>query len=643
MHFRSVSIFATLVALAGSAPAVHAQCSVYRLNVPDLDQKRLHDPPATVGLPNDGAMYCSPTSAANYLAYLSNIGYATAFDGPRNWQSQSNYDDVTAMIDDLGTLMDTDAVGGTGFIAHSQGINAWLEARGLDDDFVAGGLSPSNGGVVGSPLGFYQAMRFGSLPMICMGRYEYLPPNLPAPGLPARWDRTSGHALTLTRVYDACDDNPTIFFRDPGVGGSDLTTQSQFITHSLVTEEFSAFFTSNEGNVWRTLWEMVVPGSSTRRMIDGMYFIVPMHGITVDATRGEVSIQHTGTLDDLNLTNGVRPARAPLGAAIERVAMSSHPGIGAAIVRGRSTILNRLDLADGTMVPLRTLTAPGPMVFDAYGDLFVADGASLIRLRLTSSGGVQQIASVPLPSAPSTLAFDDYHAEVIISWSGGGMNSIARIPSSLASPSALQFFAFDPQFIGGVSVAVSDVDGSIFASSTGRPGIMHLVRGPNANLQIATFICPSEPGPQNLQVDHRGRLSFSSNGVMHQWARTATGGWQPNLASWLEGRPAGAQFALFTARNGAPYWAGTRADVNDRDPQPLGTPFVECVADVDNGSFTGLPDGGVTIDDLLYYLRIFEAGSIAADLDDGSGAGVPDHGVTVDDLLYFLFRFESGC
>lgn len=68
-----------------------------------------------------------------------------------------------------------------------------------------------------------------------------------------------------------------------------------------------------------------------------------------------------------------------------------------------------------------------------------------------------------------------------------------------------------------------------------------------------------------------------------------------------------------------------------------------CVADVDDGTNTGTPDGGVTIDDLLYYLAIFEAGVIAADVDDGSGTGTPDNGVTIDDLLYYLARFEAGC
>lgn len=68
-----------------------------------------------------------------------------------------------------------------------------------------------------------------------------------------------------------------------------------------------------------------------------------------------------------------------------------------------------------------------------------------------------------------------------------------------------------------------------------------------------------------------------------------------------------------------------------------------CVADVDNGTFTGTPDGGVTIDDLLYYLSIYAAGSPRADIDDGSATGTVDGGVTIDDLLYFIVRYATGC
>jgi lysophospholipase L1-like esterase len=68
-----------------------------------------------------------------------------------------------------------------------------------------------------------------------------------------------------------------------------------------------------------------------------------------------------------------------------------------------------------------------------------------------------------------------------------------------------------------------------------------------------------------------------------------------------------------------------------------------CTADVDDGTGTGVMDGGVTIDDLLYFLGLYEAGTPGADVDDGGGTGVPDGGVTIDDLLYFLARFENGC
>jgi hypothetical protein len=69
----------------------------------------------------------------------------------------------------------------------------------------------------------------------------------------------------------------------------------------------------------------------------------------------------------------------------------------------------------------------------------------------------------------------------------------------------------------------------------------------------------------------------------------------------------------------------------------------QCPADVDDATGSGNADGGVTIDDLLYYLNIFELGTANADLDDGSGTGTRDSGVTIEDLLFDLNHFEAGC
>ena len=67
-----------------------------------------------------------------------------------------------------------------------------------------------------------------------------------------------------------------------------------------------------------------------------------------------------------------------------------------------------------------------------------------------------------------------------------------------------------------------------------------------------------------------------------------------------------------------------------------------CGADVDDGTGTGTPDGGVDFDDLSSFLAAYEPGNLAADLDDGSGLGIPDDGVDANDLLYFLTAFEEG-
>lgn len=67
-----------------------------------------------------------------------------------------------------------------------------------------------------------------------------------------------------------------------------------------------------------------------------------------------------------------------------------------------------------------------------------------------------------------------------------------------------------------------------------------------------------------------------------------------------------------------------------------------CAADL-TGPQNGVPDGGVDINDLIYFLTQFEAGADAADLSSSDFEGVSDAGVDISDLLFFLSHFESGC
>ena len=83
--------------------------------------------------------------------------------------------------------------------------------------------------------------------------------------------------------------------------------------------------------------------------------------------------------------------------------------------------------------------------------------------------------------------------------------------------------------------------------------------------------------------------------------------------------------------------------IDTADQQCNMTGLTICPADLDNGFGVGVHDGGVDINDLLYFLEHFEIGDFHADLDNGTGTGTIDGGVDINDLLFFLNHFEMGC
>jgi len=93
-----------------------------------------------------------------------------------------------------------------------------------------------------------------------------------------------------------------------------------------------------------------------------------------------------------------------------------------------------------------------------------------------------------------------------------------------------------------------------------------------------------------------------------------------DVHKFVDGLPTGLQSRVFNFRT--------------IDMGAIEVPF--CRVDLDDGSGNGFPDGGVDINDLLFFLAHFELGDKFADIDG-------DGGVTIDDLLIFLIRFDEGC
>lgn len=74
--FHLAALLAACCTLAAAGTAA-GQCDVYRLGVPDFDQRPCNLFPAAA------ASFCCPTSTSNWFAYISNNGYPDVFLGPR--------------------------------------------------------------------------------------------------------------------------------------------------------------------------------------------------------------------------------------------------------------------------------------------------------------------------------------------------------------------------------------------------------------------------------------------------------------------------------------------------------------------------------------------------------------------------------
>ncbi len=191
-----------------------------------------------------------------------------------------------------------------------------------------------------------------------------------------------------------------------------------------------------------------------------------------------------------------------------------------------------------------------------------------------------------------------------------------------------------------VLVGVQPADGAMYSCAVSNACDSLMSQGALLTVLPGTVV---HQHPQDFRTCRGGVASFStgvsgSGTISYQWRRagatihaaTNPSAVTPTLVlSGVQPSDAGVYDCLVTGSCGV---AATH-------PASL----VLCVADTDNGGGTGTCDGGTTIDDLIYYLGVFEAGSAAADTDDGTGSGTPDGGVTIDDLIFYLARYEVGC
>lgn len=187
----------------------------------------------------------------------------------------------------------------------------------------------------------------------------------------------------------------------------------------------------------------------------------------------------------------------------------------------------------------------------------------------------------------------------------------------------------DTRYVPGTMGAIVAVDAEFDVRSVAAPA--------NARVAFAlkqafvTFVGPELPPPTGAAWESRRYLALSQD----LFTRFDDPGVHPDFS---DGGPP-IRFGLILLHESA----GAASTAIVEFDNFFAKAWNRCPGDLDDGSGSGTPDGGVDIGDLLYFLANFENGDLTVDLDDGSRHGVPDQGVDVNDLLFFLERFEIGC
>ncbi|MGD9789589.1 MAG: FG-GAP-like repeat-containing protein [Phycisphaerales bacterium] len=280
--------------------------------------------------------------------------------------------------------------------------------------------------------------------------------------------------------------------------------------------------------------------------------------------------------------------------------ITSGPGRCVSLVRLDSDAL--LDIVVGETTMTQTWRTDAGFVFSSLQQLAFATDA--VALRDTNGDGFVDLTFVPSVLASSP---DRWAEQLLVIARGTTPGLFATQPRiTLGATTTLGVGASTP------SIAVGDVNGDGLAdvvAALPRSRDLTMLLGDG----LGTFGAPVRVG-----------VGGDSAGPTRVFVRDFTGDGVDDIVAFSPG--------LFPGTGSA---AAGLALIRGERPA--------CVADVDDGSGTGTPDGAVTIDDLLYYLSLFQQGSASADVDDGSGTGVHDGAVTIDDLLYYLARFQAGC
>ena len=480
--------------------------------VPDLDQKRAFSRNGTVfGLPNDGKMYCGPTSALNWMAYIANHGYPAVSPGPGNWETGSlaAYNTITFNLLFMGAFIGTDPIKGGGM--GDEAVESWLGAVAPGQFIVA--LVVASGDWSPRVRDAAMAAFSGGLVNIAMGWYTNADE-------PEAHMRVGGHVVTLVGGGDDGVGPNFVFISDPARGGDSSGMDSSFFTQSPFGPNGSQFHPETEyfcgqdangfpsGCVIRTQDRLVNFGSG---YMDAYMAIFPKYGLSYDLDQLVLfsPIQLTGR-------SAPRPVRTFATATGARVVDAVlHPiGISHPYLAEGSDVVWQLDALTGTSSPLaRVSSTPLRLAYRPRdGSLYVLMRDRIQSLDRSGRPGADAALEAPLDA----IAFDESNQMLV-----GVSRQARRVYSFDAALRVRERFDV-PQGVlgeqGRLTLRIHPSTGEMWTLVEGARFLTRMLRGRHdpARLELRAVSLPPEvTRAQGLDVDEKGTLFVTSEGRVH--------------------------------------------------------------------------------------------------------------------------------
>ena len=480
----------------------------YRIcHVPDIDQRRAPgSSPLVIGLPNEGKMYCAPTAAMNWMAYIANHGYPQLQPYPGDWQlgppsSPGVYNAMSLALISMGGSMNTDPndKGGTGGGDAEKGMQDWLDTD-VPGQFVvshyyaSGSYSPLFADMAISAIS-------GNLVIPVMGWYT---------NADTSYDhiRKGGHVVSLVAADQDTDSasNPVMGIRDPA-NDSQLTTQSTFATDSYyITDVYGTFGYTDDNNVThtfqRTQSRVIGYGAG---YLDEYFAICPKYGLTA-------SDDSLIFLKFVKLLGSDQPERmtfqSATGGRITDLAIhperTRHP-----YLVENSDAIWQIDTLTGLSSKFAAVEKPKRIVFGGPDqNLYALLPRHLVCL--DRNGAQRQIALLRTPL--DAIAFDESKKRLV------GVSREAR-----------QLFFFDTDLNpmgsdalpsipgdGFLRLSVNPVDGTIWLRGDGSVSLFRL-RSDREKLEAMEVKLDAARDSVGLYTDERGHVFVSEDGRLAEF------------------------------------------------------------------------------------------------------------------------------